>query len=334
LWDKRQQEITPGLTSVVQESIAAALDEEKEATEAAGDEGGVSLSVDGAWQSRGSGRSYNSASGHATAIGPRTGKCLGYAVRSKACRTCHVAKRKNVPPKKHECVHNWSGSSKAMEPDMVIQILKETKEHGVKVKRIIGDEDSTTIARARREVDADLEKGSDMNHLKKILGNKLYDLRKLQKYKSLTPKTIKYFQKMYSYALRQNQGNPKALSDNLGSIVPHAFGDHGQCNDKWCRYSEKPEAYKYSSLPHGKPLTGDDLKKDLTNVFAVQIKQVDKLSFIGSTQANESLNMSVAGKASKRINHSESMSLKSRVEAAVAQKNIGYTYLADVSDFI
>ena len=214
---------------------------------------------------------------------------------------------------------------------MVINILKDTRDHGVKVKCIIGDEDSTTIARARREVDQTLKKGSDSNHLKKILGNKLYNLKASNKYKLLTPKVIQYLQKMYTYALRQNQGNPDAMLRSLSAIVPHRFGDHTLCEEKWCGYLKDPKGYKHSSLPYGKDLTGEDLKKALTDVFNDRMKDASKLSYLGSTQANESLNMAVAAKASKRINYSESKSLQRRVEAAVLQKNIGYSYVAAVS---
>ena len=219
--------------------------------------------------------------------------------------------------------------SKAMEPDMVIGMVKRAKEEGVNVIRIIGDEDSTTIARARREVYETLGKGSDLNHLKKILGNSLYDLKKT--HKVLSPKVIKYLQKMYSYAIVQNQGNEKELAANLSAIVPHCFGDHTKFSDKWCGYSKDPENYKHHSLPYGKDLTGDELKKDLTKIFDAKIKDAKNLSYIGSTQPNESLNMTVSSKASKRINYSESRSLTCRVEAAVAQMNNGYGYIAEVS---
>ena len=105
---------------------------------------------------------------------------------------------------------------------MVIEMMKKATEKGVKVSRIIGDEDSTTIARARREVDETLKKGSDLNHLKKILGNQLYDLKK--KYKVLCPKIIKYLQKMYTYAITQNQGKEKDLADNLKALFPIVLG--------------------------------------------------------------------------------------------------------------
>ena len=102
-----------------------------------------------------------------------------------------------------------------MEPDMVVDMLNNIEGHVVNVKGIIGDEDTTTIARARKEVNAALQKDSDMNHLKKTLGNHLYDIRSAKKHKTLTPKVIKYLQKMYCYAIKQNQGDPEKLAKSL-----------------------------------------------------------------------------------------------------------------------
>ncbi|CAG2186397.1 unnamed protein product [Mytilus edulis] len=76
------------------------------------------VSVDGAWQKRGSGRSYDSLSGHCSMIGAETGKIIGYSVRSKFCKTCDEANRKGNKAKMHDCRLNWDGSSKAMEQDM------------------------------------------------------------------------------------------------------------------------------------------------------------------------------------------------------------------------
>ena len=334
LWTRLQQcEVGPALSKVAKESVVSALQEEHNATVAAGESGGVTLSVDGGWQSRGSGRSYNSASGHATAIGQRTGMCVGYSIRSKACRICKVAKTKNTPPRVHNCVHNWHGSSKAMEPDMIIEMVKEASNCGVKVKTLVGDEDSTTIARVRREVDNEIQKGSDYNHICKILGNTLHELKNKKKHKSLTNTVIKYLQTMYSYALKQNQGNSTGLSAAILSIIPHAFGNHDGCTDhKWCRWKHSPTTYKHASLPHGKDLVGETLKRDLTEIFKARANEAHKLVILGSTQANESMNMTVSSKANKRIHFSESTALTSRVEAAVAQKNFGYDYVPIVNN--
>ena len=56
----------------------------------------------------------------------------------------------------------------------------------------------------------------------------------------------------------------------------------------------------------------------------------DTLSELGSTQANESLNNTVASKAPKAVFFSGSESNDFRVAAAVAQKNLGHKYVLKV----
>ncbi|KAH3788283.1 hypothetical protein DPMN_166419 [Dreissena polymorpha] len=51
---------------------------------------------------------------------------------------------------------------------------------------------------------------------------------------------------------------------------------------------------------------------------------------LGSTQANESLNKSIASKAPKQLHLSGSANLNFRVAAGVAQKNLGSCYLTNV----
>ena len=121
------------------------------------------------------------------------------------------------------------------------------------------------------------------------------------------------------------------MSKALAAIIPHCFGNHQHCASSWCGYISSSNSYKHKSLPYGKDLSGDELKDDLSKLFNDKIKDVAKLSHLGSTQANESMNMTISSKASQRINYSEYRSLTSRVEAAVAQKNLGYRYVIHVS---
>ncbi|XP_046584350.1 LOW QUALITY PROTEIN: uncharacterized protein LOC124291375 [Haliotis rubra] len=60
-------------------------------------------SVDAGWQKRGSGKCYDSLSGHCSMIGNKTGKVLGYSIRSKSCRICHQANKANRTPEEHDC---------------------------------------------------------------------------------------------------------------------------------------------------------------------------------------------------------------------------------------
>lgn len=82
----------------------------------------IDVSVDAGWQKRGSGKSYDSLSGHCSMIDSLTGKVVDFAVRSKQCRTCE-----RTSTKEHDCRKNWAGSSKAIEPDMVVEMLERTQ---------------------------------------------------------------------------------------------------------------------------------------------------------------------------------------------------------------
>lgn len=69
------------------------------------------------------------------------------------------------------------------------------------------------------------------------------------------------------------------------------------------------------------------LQSSLAALFSKYKANCEKPSEKGSTQANESLNMTIASKAPKRYHFSGSASLNNRVAAGVAQKNIGHGYV-------
>ena len=214
-----------------------------------------------------------------------------------------------------------------MEPDMVVDMIESSKAKSVTVGTIVGNEDSTTIARVQ-EVDSSIAKKSDRNHLKKIVGNSLYKLQK--KHKNLTARVIRYLQKCFSYMLSQNQGNPAGITKGLMAMFQHTFGDHSHCDSTWCRFLKTPDM-KYCSLPHGRPLSGEELQNNVKSIFIRFQDQAEKLANLQSIQANESLNNVIASKAPQATHHSGSESLSYRVAAAVAQKNVGNTFVSKVS---
>ncbi|CAC5378289.1 unnamed protein product [Mytilus coruscus] len=149
----RQKDVGVALQEVAKETVDQVLCEEIELTKKNKDQDSITAAVDAGWQMRGSGRSYNSLSGHCSVIGTETGKILNYAVRIKSCRVCSLAEKSKSSPPAHECHMNWSGSAKSMEADMVTEMVKDVGKKGVSVSSIVGDEDSTTIARLRANVD-------------------------------------------------------------------------------------------------------------------------------------------------------------------------------------
>ena len=148
-------------------------------------------------------------SGHGSLIGKESKKVIGVGTRLMTCRTCasQSAGKMNEPAKEHNCRVNWGGSSKGMESDLAVEMLNATKADNYQIATLIGDDDSTTMAMVRQQVDHPVEKWSDINHAKKSLGTRLYKLQK--KEKTLTTRVIKYLQKCFAYALSQNKDDAK-----------------------------------------------------------------------------------------------------------------------------
>ena len=96
------------------------------------------------WQARGSGRSYNSMTGHGTLIGHHTGTIVGYGAKSLV--KC-VMKQKitNTVIKTHNCCKNWDGTSKAMETGLAVDQLQIIEANWSKGGVFVMDDDSTII---------------------------------------------------------------------------------------------------------------------------------------------------------------------------------------------
>jgi len=62
---------------------------------------------------------------------------------------------------------------------------------------------------------------TDINHAKKSLESRLYNLQK--QHKALTTTVIKYLQKCFTYALCQNKGKPAEICMAIKSIIYYNF---------------------------------------------------------------------------------------------------------------
>lgn len=81
--------------------------------------GCIEVYSDGGWSKRSYGHNYNAASGIACIIGKKT-KGVFVGVRNKYCSVWSIAERKGSTTGDHTCYKNWSGSSSAMEADIVV----------------------------------------------------------------------------------------------------------------------------------------------------------------------------------------------------------------------
>ena len=251
----------------------------------------LTASYDMGWQKRG--KAMNSLTGVGVNIGQLTGSVIGVGTCNLRCITCEVAEREGRPPKKHDCRRNHWGSSKSMEASVAVDLAKaipEATSGKARLGVIIGDEDCSTIKHVNDAVGG-VKKYSDVSHAKRSLGKKLYDVKARDKTcTQLSKKVIKYFQKMFAYALQDCAGDVTALRKTLLTIVPHAFGEHAGCDEKWCGGVRSPETYQHTDLPNRQDVTCMRTKAALDEIFQGLVAQAEKLAPRGSSQANESFN--------------------------------------------
>ena len=118
---------------------------------------------------------------------------------------------------------------------VVLLCLTVVEKKNAVVSVLVGDEDSSTICKVRKNVEHEVEKWSDVVHAKRSFGCSLYSIKTQNK--SLTDMVIQYFQQCFGYTLRQNMDD-EGVENGLKSIAPHAYGDHSSCGD-WCGYLKK-----------------------------------------------------------------------------------------------
>lgn len=58
-----------------------------------------------------------------------------------------------------------------MKPDMAVEMVKNINDKGTKVSELVIDDDTTTISRFHHEVDPEILKSSDKNHVFKFFTN-------------------------------------------------------------------------------------------------------------------------------------------------------------------
>ena len=221
-----------------------------------------------------------------------------------------------------------------METDVACQLFKDAIKDQVKYTSYVGDDDSTTLAELVKKVPYELHKFSDIIHIKRSLGTRLYNLSQRVKFpdsSSLSQKVINYLQKCFSYCIHQNKNNPSQLSKEIKAIIPHAFGDHSKCSPMWCRFHEGPLGYTHHELPYGKDLHGEQLKSALESIMSDYTTDVvlSKLAPCLNSQRNESLNRTIGSKNLKIRYYGGSESSDYRIACGVAQKNEGHQYISN-----
>ena len=227
----------------------------------------------------------------------------------------HVVKDVNKKMTKTISVKkNYNGSAKSMEADMAVEVVLKNEQlvkSKCRIRTLIGDDDSSAIAALRRLSPYTIHKWSDFNHVKKTFNSKLYDLK-------LSANLREYFSKVFSLAIKQNQGNDVKVKIALENIIPHAFGNHENCGC-YCR-KDDDNNHVYTYFKDGQCLSDLNLKEKLEKAIKPFINSSSQIAQCGSSQSNESFNNTVCSKHPKSVFYGSSESHSYRVSFAVCQK--------------
>lgn len=286
---------------------------------------GIAASFDMGYGTRGTGRTYDSYTGHASAFGFEGRKIIGFKTKMRKCFQCERGHSLDS----HSCQGVYNGTAKSMESAAAVELMSDKNSSfakaNVKLSVFIGDGDNSGISQIRANSSHNISKWLDPNHTEKSLNNFLFEIKPKHKFDK---SVIDYLKKCFGYALGQNRGDSLATAAAIRNIVNHAFGAHNDCGS-WCGYKKSPQDYKHEGLPGGKDLAGEDLRTDLTDLLERFASNSNSLAFGGNSQANESFDNTVASKAPKSRFYGGTSSHHWRVSASVAQNNNGTVFLSE-----
>ncbi|XP_058789054.1 uncharacterized protein LOC131663015 [Phymastichus coffea] len=113
------------------------------------------------------------------------------------------------------------------------------------------------------------------------------------------------------------------MKDAITNIPYHAYNLHDKCGS-WCKANENKENYV------GLQLKSQVLFDELVILFDKLAANATKFLMAASSQANESLNNSMASSAPKRICYSTSEASDYRFACTVLHKNYGEAYISSI----
>ena len=210
--------------------------------------------VDAGWSKRSHKHSYNAKCGVGIIFGAATKKLLFIGVRNKYCSVCAISEHQSRPTPSHHCLKNWSGSSCAMEADIILEGFKMSESmHGLRYLWFIGDGDSSVYNSLITGVPTygrNITKVECANHAVKCYRNRLEALCKekphYQGRNGLTVATMKRITHGARCAIRMHSitGDVSALRHDLRNGPRHCFGDHRNCNSAFCKHVNEEPASK------------------------------------------------------------------------------------------
>ena len=246
-----------------------------------------------------------------------------------------------MPVCKHECIANYTGSSKGMESFAIVEMVKMAPSHGFVVGWLVSDDDSTMRAHlhhARNHRDGKLPEWfltpvflADPSHRIKVVSKHFYALANAPVRTSRVNKNhAKRLKKDWGYMIRQNRSSdmPTFLKA-AKAVLQHVFNNHQHCGD-WCLAKKAEEEGKQYSHPEGwlsreDPVGSkiyDDLLPITTKYGSEHYLEQSRHEF--DTQTNESLNQSQANLTPKAKVFHESHSFHYRDAICIGTHNWGF----------
>ena len=325
----------------------------------------LTASADMAWQKRSSGNRYDSNSGFAVLVDGDTRYPIAVDIKSKICSVCKANSNdeQDFDVRPHKCTINHTGSSGAMEPRAILDMVVGLYDHkSVCICRLVTDDDSsikaklkwsnedhmtnnnttetpTIVNRNGRTVNRpnhgelpsripELTFVADPNHRKKTLKGELYKQLKKRKPQrcGLTRVDIMRVSTNFAYMVRTLPGKtPEEMLFASNAVVNHHFDDHTYCGAFCKRKTLSDEEKQQSTKIYRSKEKDAKLYGFLINCVARFITP-DAIREVGhgmDTQVNESLNNTVAWLAPKNKTYSGTCSLSNQICLALGVHSVG-----------
>jgi hypothetical protein len=362
-WTEVETEIGKAEIMLGEEIIEANLEEEKSLSEK--DKFGrskLSVAIDAGWNNRGSGRSYNSDSGHHLMVGNRSKKVIAVHYMSKRCVKCETEEKNGQSTKQHEesvCSRNYRGSSKGMECHGLLKsTLDLFLEKNCVLEIVVMDDDSSsenilqwdyveamktgqltsipkTKSGAKKANTGQLplthpqwQKLADHNHRLRCLAGMLYKLAKASLDKSLvTNADAERLKRNSCYAVHEYKTYDfETFKRMVWAVLYHHFGIHDTCGPwcPWLRNKDNPEELK--KLYYRDKVADKALYDQILELWESYCSDENLRSIHHAWHTNkcESMNNFIAKFVRKSMHLCRSIVGKARTYLAVSLDSVGY----------
>ncbi|XP_074115718.1 uncharacterized protein LOC141538238, partial [Cotesia typhae] len=235
--------------------------------------------------------------GHVTVIGHYSGLLVTFNTRDKPSIKCYKGHSKDD----HDFQDNYDGSSKSMKTVMAVETLMNNPAFAaekVRLDTLIADNDSSTIARLRREFNHFINKWINKNYAATTLTKKLYELKLSKSY-------VDYFKYCFGCVLEKHRNDEISTKEALLNIVPYAFDEHAKYGE-WCGYHINPVNYKHKILP---------------NVNSMCVNSKERIFKHDDSK-----------QSTKKIHYGGSESNDFRAATAICEQNVGFTFIEAIND--